>query len=192
MTVFEYIMGIHSIVLGLATAILLSTIAEQLKYREVIKPYWVHSAWCGVLLFFILSTWWGYWYTLEQIENISIFEFLYTFQFSIVMYLCARLLSPDPLREQESSAEDYFFRIKTPFLLILLFGITAWSVFGLTGLLPSSTPVVISEAIAGLIILYGIFLVGIFSSNRRVHGVIVISVLVLQVIGEVSQGAIGT
>ena len=52
MTVFEYIIGIHSIVLGLAIASLLSTFAEQLKYREAKHLYWVHSAWCLTLLFF--------------------------------------------------------------------------------------------------------------------------------------------
>ena len=191
MTVFEYVIGIHSIVLGLAIASLLSTLAEQLKYREVAKPYWVHLVWCVTLLFFIISTWCEYWQVLEQLEAISIFEFLYTFQFSIVLYLCARLLSPDPIREIEASAESYFFRIKTPFLLVLFFGMLVIE----AGLLPAPLPPPggseVLRIISGVFILGGI-LAGIFSSNRRVHGVIVIFVLVGQIIGEALQRAIGT
>ena len=192
MTVFEYIMGIHSIVLGLATASLLSTFAEQLKYREATGHYWVHSAWCVTLLFFILSGWWGYWYTFDKLENISIFTFLYTFQYSIAMYLCARLLSPDPVREPEgTSIEEYYFRVKTPFLIVFLYGILTWSLASPLGVLPSLPQGELTEAVVGWIVFNTLLLAAIFSSNRLLHGVVVTLILLMQIAGEAAQGAIG-
>ncbi len=191
MSVFEYIIGIHSIVLGLATASVLSTIAEQIKYRQNLQLYWVHSLWCVTLLFFILSGWWGFWYTFEKLQEISIFTFLYSFQFSIVMYICARLLSPDPTRESElSSIEEYYFRIKTPFLLFLLYGNGTWAIAGYIDILPVQEPDDPTVMMLGTAVFALIILAAVIFKNRWVQGGVVVAVLLIQILGEASQGAI--
>ncbi len=52
---FEYLVGIHAIVLGLATAYLLTTLADTIKYRATISHYWVHTAWCVLLQLLLIG-----------------------------------------------------------------------------------------------------------------------------------------
>ena len=59
LSTFEYIVGIHTIVLGLATAYLLTTITDTIKYRKSIRHYWVHTAWSVVLQFVLIGWWFG-------------------------------------------------------------------------------------------------------------------------------------
>jgi hypothetical protein len=66
MSVFEYIIGIHTIVLGLATAKLLSTFADTIKYRMTIGPFWVHTLWCVVTQLAIIGWWWFMWLPLKE------------------------------------------------------------------------------------------------------------------------------
>ena len=61
MTLFEYIAGIYSIVLGLAVANVLTTLSDVIRYRKRATHYWVHSVWCVTVLFMLVATWWAYW-----------------------------------------------------------------------------------------------------------------------------------
>lgn len=193
MGVFEYIVSIHSIVLGLAIASLLSTFAEQLRQRDMARVDWLHSLWCISLLFQILSGWWGYWYTFEEMESMSIFTFAYSFQFSIAMYLCARLLS---LETRDNShailTENQFLQVKTPFLIAYTYGISTWILAPLLGVYPDY-----GVESSALLLLFGsafyfaLILVALFSNNKLIQGIVVVTLLILQVAGEAAQGALG-
>ena len=107
------------------------------------------------------------------------------------MYLCARFLSPDPLRESETtSIEDYYFRIKTPFLSIFMYGMITWPIGEYLGLYSAETTALSLADLLGLAAIFVLLLAAILSSNRNVHGVVVIAILVLQVAGEVAQGSL--
>ena len=75
MSPFEYIVGILSIVLGLALANLLSTIVETVKYRHTVTHYWVHTLWCAAMVFNIVGTWWYLWRSMSGIEVVSLPQF---------------------------------------------------------------------------------------------------------------------
>jgi len=108
------------------------------------------------------------------------------------MYLCARLLSPDPTRESETtSTEDYFYRVKSPFLTVFLYGLLTWFLadpIGITNTLPQGLP--LSEML-GMTLFSALLVAGIVSSNRHLHGAVVILILLMQVAAVAVQGAIG-
>ncbi len=61
MSLFEFLMVFVSIIVGLGVTEILTGIAMQIRHRESIKGYWVHTA--GVLLIFValIQNWWELW-----------------------------------------------------------------------------------------------------------------------------------
>lgn len=95
MTEFEYIVGLHTIVLGLATAKLLTSLSDTLKYRETIKSYWVHSLWCVIAQLNIIGYWYAIWRIQAESTEFGYAEFLAYFSVSVSLYLMSSFLSLD-------------------------------------------------------------------------------------------------
>ena len=191
MNVFEYIVSIHSIVLGLAIASLLSTFAEQLKQRDMAQIDWLHSLWCLSLLFHILSGWWGYWYSFEEADSMSIFTFAYSFQFSIAMYLCARLLSLETRDgSREVPTENLFLQVKTPFLIVFAYGMFTWALATLLGVYTDHEAQPLDSWLSSAFY-FSLILVALVSNRKLIQGFIAATLLILQVASEVAQGALG-
>jgi hypothetical protein len=187
MSTFEYIVGILSIVLGLALANLLSTLVETVKYRRTVTHYWVHTLWCAAMVFNIVGTWWYLWRSMSGVEVVSLPEFSIPIVLTSLQYAISRLLGPDHTLSSAINLETYFFEIKTPFLLCL-FGTPLVSML----MLPPGDSADVNP-IALLAIFVGILLplIGVFTANRRAHAVIVVLWVASYAIQETLQSAVG-
>ncbi len=186
MSTFEYIVGILSIVLGLALANLLSTIVETIKYRRTVTHYWVHTLWCGAMVFNIVGTWWYLWRSMSGIEVVSLPESSLALGLVSLHYAISRLLGPDHSLSSAVNLETYFYEVKTPFLVCLSAGPLV------AMLMPTNTPGG-EDPILGPLFLASILLplIGIFTANRRAHAVIVVLWAASYAIQETLQSAVG-
>ena len=188
MAVFEYVASIYSIVLALSAASTLSAIAHTIKYRRVVKGYWVHTAWCITFLFLHLALWRGIWLTTGSWDELTIFEMLPYFQWVVFWYIASRLLAPDTDASGAIDLVEYYYSINTPFLICVYLPHLI-NVLSLLLLDPASLDLDVTN-LTTIFLMYGAALLGIISSNRRVHGLVVCICLLAQIVQESAQGAI--
>lgn len=173
MSQFEFFAVAVSIILALGISRLLDGVLPSL---HVSRRYWVHFLWIIQKLFNHILYWWGTWVANEFIDwNLA--WFLWTLAGPIVLYLQATALVTTAPRDIESW-EEHFFKIRSWFFSgnIAICGVL------LLGRLLTPDP--LSPAVTiGLIALISIGSIGIISDNRRVHGVLVIAALSIQVLG---------
>ena len=132
MSAFEYIVGFHTIVLGLATARLLETLAATVKHRGTVGHCWVHTMWVVLLQLTIIGWWYALWRDLrtDTVEELGYLEFLFTLSISISWFVAAALLDPDLKDHRNTDLEAQFLSVRVP-----LFVTFAWpGALGLIGL----------------------------------------------------------
>lgn len=61
MSLFEFLMVLVSLIVGLGIAELLSGIARIIRKKDEVKLYWVHSLFIAVIFLALLQTWWEIW-----------------------------------------------------------------------------------------------------------------------------------
>ena len=180
MSPFEYISAFQAIVLGLATANVLTALASTIKNRSEISIFWVHTGWCLYSLFAYVALWFGMWEVLQQSSSITIFQFMLFFQWAIFLYVGSQLLRPDDFSKID--LEEYFFKIKTPFLI-------CWAIPSIVGLVWLQTinweP--FSMVAMSRYALIGVTLIGVFTNSRRSQEMVFVLVVILQLIQEALQ-----
>ena len=119
MSSFEYLVGIHTIVLGLAMAQLLTTIADTIRFRDTLEGYWLHTAWCVLMVLLVLGWWYGLWRLLGDEGEILYRRFLPSFGFTVSLFLAARFLTLDLESHRTASLEEHFARVRVPFFAFL-------------------------------------------------------------------------
>jgi hypothetical protein len=70
MGLFEFLMILLSVIIGLALTELLTGVASLLRVRETVRFYWVHVVLQFGIFFALLQQWWESW-DLAEIEVIS-------------------------------------------------------------------------------------------------------------------------
>jgi hypothetical protein len=61
MSLFEFLMVLVSIIVGLGIAEILTGVARLIRCRESARPYWVHSLLVVSIFFALLQQWWELW-----------------------------------------------------------------------------------------------------------------------------------
>lgn len=95
MSMFEFLMVLVSIIIGLGIAEILTGVARQIRCRAAIRSYWIHSI--LVLGFFLalLQQWWEVW----SLRNVPAWTFpglVMMLTGPIGLFLIAHLLFPEP------------------------------------------------------------------------------------------------
>jgi len=190
MSEFEFIIGIFTIVLGLGTTHILTTLADTLKHRSTITHYWVYTAWLVVMQFSLIGYWYGAWRGMHELEEFPFLLFLAAFVFNaIIPYLACRLLSVDIAAEPGLDLHAYFQRIRVPFFvcfgLPMIQGLVADGPFGYAPSATATLDIVISLEFIVVI------LVGTLSRSDRVHAALVVLHALFYLITEVQQVQVG-
>ena len=191
MSEFEYVIGIHTIVLGLATAKLLTTIADTAKYRGSIRPFWVHTLWCVILQLTIIGWWYAMWRDLSGISEFSYGSFVSLVSVSVAFFLMSSFLSLDVGSERTTDLEEYYSQIRIP--MFLSFGY-AWGFLVLRSILvgdAGTTGSTILDAMS-LAIPPAVVVAGLVFSSRRAHEIIVIVYSVGYLAVEINQLGVGS
>jgi hypothetical protein len=170
MSLFEYISVAFSVVLALSVAQLLSSI------RTVFDPArrdWVHGLWMVHMLVLHVVVWWSGWAFRDVSWNLGSFSLILSVP--ALLYLATNALVPSnasiTLREHFLAQRALFFAARG--LLVISALAAGYLLLGTTLLMPSR--------LASLLILT-ICAVGIASANYRVHVVIAILGLLIEIL----------
>jgi hypothetical protein len=123
LSLFEFLGVLISVVMGLGIAHILSGMSKTIHLRDVVRPYWVHTAWSVNTLFLIITIWWGmfWWSSLEQWH---FYQYLFVISYAIVLFLAASILYPWDV-EPGFDFEVHFYRNRPFFFGILAL---AWAI----------------------------------------------------------------
>lgn len=107
MGLFEFLMVLASVVIGLGITEILTGWANLLRARAEVRFYWIHVLFQIGVFFALLQQWWELW-DHEGVEEISFIAVLVVLAPSIILFLIAHLLFP--ARAEEADLEEYYFR----------------------------------------------------------------------------------
>ncbi|MGZ2413084.1 hypothetical protein ACUXST_002526 [Sphingomonas sp. F9_3S_D5_B_2] len=106
MPMFDYVMVLASIVIGLALTHLMQGVAGLIQQPRKVRIWWVHLLWVAYM--FLASVFW--WWSEYLLRDIAVWTFgIYAFvlSYAFIIYLAAALLFPRDL-DGYSSFENYF------------------------------------------------------------------------------------
>lgn len=175
MGLFEFLMILLSVIIGLALTELLTGVASLLRVRETIHFYWVHVGFQLGIFFALLQQWWESW-DLARVEEISFGEVLLLIVPSLVLFLIAHMLFPRPATD--ANLEDYYFK-QSP----IIWGLVVFGTVEGTFIMPlvEQEPIFQASNISGpLTVVLCVALA--MSKNRKVHAIIAPIVLALVVL----------
>lgn len=108
MELFEFVMVLVSIIVGLGMATLLTGVANFIRARRSISPYWVHTLLIPLVFLAHAQVWWESW-SLSAAGEWSFVGLLMMLGSPICLFLISHLLFPESLTEAVLS--DYYFEI---------------------------------------------------------------------------------
>lgn len=106
MSIFEFVMVLVSIIIGLGIAEILNGVASQLRHRKTVGFYWVHSVFAMAIFLALIQQWWEIW-NLSTETVWTIVGLLMMLGGPVGLYLIAHLLYPENLRDAD--LRDYYF-----------------------------------------------------------------------------------
>jgi hypothetical protein len=186
---FEYATGILIVVIELAITHLLTGIGSIICYRKTLVISYIPIIWMCVLLLSLVGWCFFIFDTLHGIEVLEYTRFLVFFTVSALMYLGAKLITPDVTQTNHLNLAEAFLETKTAFFLcwaaaLLLVNIY---VYASEGSLESMNSV---EGVLGLLLI-GLMLVGSRLRKMEHHLILVVGWTFVYLWQEFVQGAIG-
>lgn len=172
MTEFEYFSAMIGVILALGVTHILAQAGLAVQGKGLVRLYWVHGFWVGLVLLSHFAAWWNIWRLRDSLE-FSYPGFLYTLIGPTALYLAARVLVPRldaPVVDLES---HYYSAHKAFFALIALF--LVWPV--LMDLIFGNTPS-LPGVLQHLVLLVPVVACA-MSSSRRLHALVAIFVVVV-------------
>lgn len=165
MGLFEFLMVLLSVVVGLGLTEILSGGANLLKARGEVRFYWIHVAFQFGIFFALLQQWWEFW-DLKEVGEISFVAVLAVLAPPIFLFLIANLLYPRRLEGVD--LEEYYYR-QSPILWGLVIAGTLEGTF--------LQPLIFGEPVLHLSNISGIPMVALcsvlaVSKSRRLHSII--------------------
>ncbi len=169
---FDYFGVLVSVILGLALTHILRGLARLLQLRSQCRTYVPHLMWSFNIILNVLGAWWGmFWW--RNLAEWTFDWFLFISLYATVQFVWSYMLYP-PEVPAHIDFKVFFFDNRRSFfglaIIFCLMDIPEVLVKAKLGLrpMPSQYPLVIF----GLIV---IGVVGLLSSNRRVHAVLPIA-----------------
>jgi hypothetical protein len=133
MRAFDYVITLFAFVYALATAHLLTTVAELIRERARVRFSWVHAAWMCVALFEILAWWIGMW-DMRALSSWSMLMIALLFVMATLIYIQVRLTCPNMVAEGEIDLQEFHRRngreYISAFALVALLTIVVNVLFG--------------------------------------------------------------
>jgi len=175
MGLFEFLMILISVVVGLALSEVLTGVAGLLRVRETVRFHWIHILFQIGVFFALLQQWWESW-DLVDVGTVSFGSVLALLFPSVMLFLIAHLLYPRPATD--ANLEDYYYK-QAPILWGLVVLGTVVGTF--SGTLLEQEPVFHVNNLSGFPVM-AICIVLIISKNHRVHSVLAPLIMVLVIL----------
>ena len=172
MTVFEYVMVLTSILIGLGIAELLSGIVRILRSDFKENIFVPQLLWAMFIFLYILLIWWSRWDLRGSIDW-NFIQLLLSLIGPIIMYILAGLIFP-----HHQPAKVHFYKQRKVFFFLLML---SFSISLSHELIIEKTPL-ISLATLFLAILLGMVTWAIFSKKESIHIILALVCLSLVLI----------
>lgn len=111
MSLFEFLMVLVSIIVGLGIAEILTGVARQIRCRDSAQAYWVHSLLIVSIFFALIQQWWELW-ELRVVPEWTFIALLLLLAGPVCLFLIAHLLFPKPM--EGAQLRDYYYGVMRP------------------------------------------------------------------------------
>lgn len=111
MSLFEFLMVLVSIIIGLGIATILTGVAQMIRCRGSTERYWVHSVATTAILFALLQQWWEIW-DLRVVPEWTFHGLVMMLTGPVGLFLIAHLLFPEPM--QGAIVREYYYGAMRP------------------------------------------------------------------------------
>jgi len=115
---FNYVMVLASVIIGLGIAHLLQGVGGIVQHPGREKVYWVHLLWVAVI-FLRAIFWWWFEYRLSQTPEWTFTLYLFVLGYAVLIYLWCALLFPRDLAGYDGFKDYYYSRRTWLFGLVL-------------------------------------------------------------------------
>jgi hypothetical protein len=178
MEIFNYVMVLASIIIGLAITHLLQGVTRLVQHPGKVKLYWVHLVWVAAAFLGAIFWWWWEFRLSTQAWTFQLYVFVLLY--AVIIYLRAALLFPDSLEGYDGyegylySRRGWFFGLAIAQTLIDVVDtlLKGWAHFLSLGW-PYAT------GMAAMLLLFGL---AIFTENRHFHGALAVAFFVYQIV----------
>jgi hypothetical protein len=119
---FEFIIILKSIVIGLAMSQLLTGFASSLQDPEKCRPYWLHTLLVATVFLALVQVWWESW-PLSKVPQWRFSTLLLLLLPSVALFLVCHVLFPRT--EHSGGLKQYYFEEHR--LVFILIAITAFA-----------------------------------------------------------------
>ena len=106
MSLFEFLMVMVSIIIGLGISELLTGVARLIRSRSETRAYWVQLVLVAAVFIVLVQQWWEFWQLRELQEWTFALVLLYLAEL-VGLYLIAHLLFPEQVRGADLRAYYY-------------------------------------------------------------------------------------
>ena len=120
MEMFNYVMVLASVIIGLGIAHLLQGIGGLVQHPRREKTYWVHLVWVAAI-FIRAIFWWWFEFDLSKIAQWTFALYLFVLVYAVLIYLWCALLFPRDLVGYDGF-KGYFYSRRAWFFGLLLAG----------------------------------------------------------------------
>ena len=120
---FEYVMVLASIIVGLGITHLLLGVSHLVTSAGKAKPYWIHLVWVAYM-FLTAVMWWWFEFRFRTVEVWTFQLYLFVLAYAFIIYLMCAWLFPGETDEHEGykvylySRRRWFFGLLVAYLLI--------------------------------------------------------------------------
>ena len=126
MNLFEFLMVLLSIIIGLGLAEILRGVARHIRNRDSVSGYWVHSVAVCLVFVALLQQWWEIW-GLQSSPDWSFLGLLMMLTGPIGLFLISYLLFPQPVRGADY--REYYYGPMRPVWRIAVLTVTLATLF---------------------------------------------------------------
>jgi hypothetical protein len=120
MEMFNYVMVLASVIIGLGIAHLLQGVGGLVQHPHREKIYWVHLLWVAAIFLRALF-WWWFEFDLSKTAEWTFTLYLFVLGYAVLIYLWCALLFPRDLAGYDGF-KDYFYSRRIWFFGLLLAG----------------------------------------------------------------------
>ncbi len=171
MDIFEFIVGMISVILALAIAQLFIGVSDLIQRRDRVKFFLPHSVWATVLFLLAFLHWWSLWTFKDLDWNFAMF--FYSLLGPSLMFFAVTILNPRDRGEDSLDLAEYFMDSRRYFLGVMLVVFLLFIFDGpLFGTEPFFSGLRVAQGVTIASVLWGIV-----SDNRRAHVIIALAVL---------------
>jgi hypothetical protein len=120
MEMFNYVMVLASVILGLGITHLLQGVGGIVQHPRRQRIYWVHLLWVGAI-FLRAIFWWWFEFELSKTADWTFALYLFVIVYAVLVYLWCALLFPGDLAGYEGF-KDYYYSRRCWFFGLVLAG----------------------------------------------------------------------